>query len=118
MLPPPQEDVMCALMSKWITQALLLGQSNFATFAKIQHHATSTFLSYHGSWSPSSLWLFSLNFSIKGGSKVWHHIAQLCKVMAMMDTCSWDILQLILWWRMEYQGLMFGNTMDRDHILY
>ena len=78
---------------------------------------------YHGSWGPSTLWLFSLNFSIKGMLKVWHPIAQLWKVMArtmtfLSPSCLEDILQLNLWWQIEYKGLYLGITMDRGFVLY
>jgi hypothetical protein len=29
-----------------------------------------------------------------------------------------DILQLNIWWKMEYRALYFGITMDRDFITY
>ena len=32
----------------------------------------------------------------------------------MVPSISEDILQLNILWKMEYQGLYFGNTMDRD----
>lgn len=86
-------------------------------------HITQLQPSCHGSWGPSSLWLFSSNFSIKGGSNVWCYIVESWKVMACIDTflspsLLEDILQFNLWWEMEYQGLYFGITMDRDFVLY
>ena len=33
-------------------------------------------------------------------------------------TISEDILQLNLWWRMEYQGLQFGIKMSEAYTLY
>jgi hypothetical protein len=74
------EDAMRALISKWILQALLPAQSNVQ--AILRYPITQLQPPYHGSWGPSSLWLFSLNFYTKGGSKVWHHMAQFWKVMA------------------------------------
>ena len=68
------EDAMRALMSKWIIQALLLGQSNMQVL--LRYHIMQLQHCYHGSWGPSSLWLFSPNFSIKSRSKVQSHIAQ------------------------------------------
>jgi hypothetical protein len=57
--------------------------------------------SHHGSWGPSSFWLFSPNFFIKGKSKVWCHIAWSWKVMVRMATflspsCLENVLQLNL----------------------
>ena len=34
-------------------------------------------------------------------------------VAFLSSSCLENVLQLNLWWRMEYQGLNFGTTMDR-----
>ena len=61
--------------------------------------------------------------STKGGTKVWHHNTQSWKVMARMITylpppTPEDILQLSLWWRMEYQSIFFCITTSRALTLY
>lgn len=103
-----QEGAMRALVSKWTIQALLPNQVKFANLV-LRYLIKQLQPSQHGSWGPSSLWLFSPNFSIKGGSKVWRHIAQSWKVMACTMTflspslsCLDDILQLNLLWPSEY----------------
>ena len=79
--------------------------------------------SYHISWGPTSLWLFSPNLSITRRVKVCCHIAQSWKVMARMMTflslsCLEDTLQLRLWWQIEYKEFYSSITMDRGFILY
>ena len=92
-------------------------------FVEVLHHAIATLSWLMGFLLTSSLhWLFSLNFSIKGGSKFWHHIAQSWKVMARMGnffspSSPKDNLQLNVWWKIEYQGLYFG-IMHRAFVLY
>ena len=112
---------MCVLMRKWIIQTLLLGQSNLQTLQG--YHVKQLQPSYHGSWGHFSLMLFSLKKFIKGGSKVWRHIAQSWEVMACMGdllflTCTEDIIQLNLWWHGEYRKLYFSITMDMGFLLY
>lgn len=50
----------------------------YTSFVEVSHFTIATFLPWF--WGSSSLWLLSQNFSNKGGSKVWHLIAQLWKV--------------------------------------
>ena len=73
------EDAMKTLTSKWIIQALPPSKSNPQSI--LMYGITQLQPSYHDTWGPSSLWLFSPNFSIKGGSKVWRHINQMWKMM-------------------------------------
>ena len=118
-LTSPQ-DAMKAFMSKWVIHALLPGKSNLQII--MSHRITHLQHSLHGPWGPSSLWLFFPQFCTKGGSKVWHHISQSCKVMAktvtyLSPTTPKDILQLNLWWKEEYQGLYFGIVMSRAYTL-
>ena len=61
------EDAMRALMSKWITQALLPSQLNLQVL--LRYHITQLQPSCHGSWAPSSLWLFSPIFELKVDQK-------------------------------------------------
>ena len=115
------EDAMKTFMNKRIIQALLCSKLNLQII--LRYRITLLHPSYHGPWGPSSLWVFSPNFSTKCGSKVWHHITQSWKVMASMVaylplSIANDILQLNLWWRTKYQGLYFGISMSRACTLY
>lgn len=114
------EDAMKTLMSKRVTHALLPYKLNLQII--LRYHITQLQPSPHVLWGWCSLWLFPPQFSTKGGSKSWHHITQLWKVMAKMVTylpppTPKVILQLNLWWREEYQGLYFGNMMSRAYTL-
>lgn len=85
-----------------IIHAFFLGQSNLQLLSI--YHITQLQPSCHGLWDSSSHWWLSPDLSIKGGSKVWHHIAQSWKVMVqtvsfLPPSCSEDILQLNLWWK-------------------
>lgn len=115
------EDAMKLLMSKWIVQALLPGMSNLQII--LQYRITKLQPSNHGPWGPSSLWLFTPNFSTKGRSRVWHHITQSWKRMAntvayLSSSTAEDILQTNLWWRTKYQCLHFDITMSKAIIFY
>lgn len=112
---------MKALMSKWIVQALLPGQSNLRIL--LRYRITQLKPSCHGKWGLSSMWLFSSYLLGQSRSKVWHHIAHAWKVMTCTATflspsCSKDILQLNMQWHMEYQCFQFNITMDRAFVLY
>lgn len=114
------EDVIYAFISKWVIQALFFGNSNLPII--LRYRITQLQPSSHGPWGPSSSWLFSPQFSTKGGSKVWHRITQLWKVMARtvayfsLSTPK-DFLQINLWWRMEYEGSYFGIIMSKAYTL-
>ena len=115
------EHAMKALMSKWVTQALLPEISNLQTV--LRHCIKQLQPSTHGPWGPSTLWLFSPHFSTKGGTKVWHHITQSWKGMAKMvthliPTIPEDTLQLNLWWRTKYQGIHSGILMCKAYTFY
>jgi hypothetical protein len=108
-------------MSQWIIQALLPIKPKLQII--LRYRMTKWQRTNHGPWGPSSLWLFSPNLSIKGGSKVWHHITESWKVMArtsryLPPSTPENILQLSMWWRTGYQGLYFGITMSRALTLY
>jgi hypothetical protein len=68
-------DAIKTLMNKLVIQALL---------PRLRYRITQLQPSPHSPWGHSSLWLFSPQFSIKGGSKAWHHVTQSWKVMAKM----------------------------------
>lgn len=61
------KDAMKALMSEWIVQALLPNKSNLQII--LRSCIMQLQPSYYGPWGPSPLWLFSPNFSTKGGLK-------------------------------------------------
>jgi hypothetical protein len=112
---------MKTLMNKRIIHALLHGKMNLQII--LRYRITLLHPSYHSRWGPSSLWLFSPNFSTKGGSKVWNHITQSWKVMAstvayLSPSIANDILQLNLCWRTKYQVLYFGINISRACTLY
>lgn len=74
------EDAIKALISKWIIQAVMPDHANMQILVRCR----ITWLQpcYHDKWGPTSLWLFSLNFSNRGGSQVWRHITHSWKVVA------------------------------------
>jgi hypothetical protein len=41
-----------------------------------------------------------------------------CTTTFLSSYCSKDILQLDLWWKMEYCGLYFGLTIDWGLVLF
>lgn len=66
----------------------------------------------HGRSNSSPLWIFSLNFTSRGGPKVWHHtVKSWCKINAhvpnFLPTRKEEILNLNLWWHGEYQHLKY-----------
>lgn len=65
--PTSLEDAMRAQMSKWITQALLHDQLNLQVL--LRYRIKQLQPSCHGSWGPSSLWLFSPNLELKANQK-------------------------------------------------
>lgn len=54
------KDATRAFMGKWIIQSLLHSQPNLQVL--LRDHITQLQTSCHGSWGPSSLWLFSHDF--------------------------------------------------------
>ena len=105
---------MGAFMSKWIIEVFLLGQSNLQIIlrfciAKIQPCC-------HNTWGLSTLCLFSIHFTTKGGFKVLYYITMSWKTMAsttMFPPILDIILQLNLWGKTKYQGSHFCITMGR-----
>ena len=65
-------DAIKTLMNKLVIQALLPSKSNLQIISR--YCITQLQPSPHGPWGHFSLWLFSPQFSIKGGSKAWHHV--------------------------------------------
>lgn len=117
-LTSPQ-DAMGAFVSKWIIQALLSRPIKHASFLEVLYSHNWC----HGSWDQPFFWLFSPNFSIKGNSKVWHHIASSWEMVAhivayLSLSILEDIFQFNLWWKVEYHGLYFGITKGGIFILY
>jgi hypothetical protein len=93
----------------------------YANLVEVLQYTIATFLPWFLG-SILSLVVFP-NFFTKGGSQVWHHIAKSWKLMAQMVTylspfVLEDVLQLNLWWQMEYQGLYFDIIRDRALIIY
>lgn len=66
----------------------------------------------HGRWRSSPLWIFTLNFTSRGGTEVWHHTVKSWRkinahVQIFPPTREEEVLNLNLWWHREYQGLKY-----------
>jgi hypothetical protein len=113
------EDVIRALVSKWIIRANYFKTIKYASFVEVPRHAIATLLP----------WLMGPYLSLV----VFSQFLNQCWVKFLVKHCSvleghgtynlfplsvLFIMQLNMWWKIKCHGLYFGITMDRTLTLY
>jgi hypothetical protein len=115
------DEALVALSSKWILKVMEPGISALHTL--LQHRLDRIRPSRLGTWPSSLHWALTSNFSAPRGSPLWNRIVKSWKNMSKFIDAVWprnheEVLQISLWWTIQFIGHNFGFSEARASQLY